>query len=81
MKTLLDAAGIKSYYAIINSDDSVINFDEDFPKMGGNHAILMIPTEKDNIWLENTSQKQHLIICYSTTARNVLAVDENGIKL
>lgn len=46
MKTLLDAAGIKSYYAIINSDDSVINFDEDFPKMGGNHAILMIPTEK-----------------------------------
>lgn len=82
MKTLLDAAGIKSYYAIINSDDSVINFDEDFPKMGGNHAILMIPTEKDNIWLENTSQKtafNHL--SYSTTARNVLAVDENGIKI
>ncbi len=82
MKTLLDAAGIKSYYAIINSDASIINFDEDFPRMGGNHAILMVPTEKDNIWLENTSQKiafNHL--SYSTTARNVLAVDENGIKL
>ena len=37
---------------------------------------------KDNIWLENTSQKMafnHL--SYSTTARNVLAVDENGIKI
>lgn len=82
MRTLLTAAGIPSYYAIIYSDDSVIRFDKDFPKFSGNHAILMIPTETDPIWLENTSQKvafNHLF--YTSHNRNVLAVKENGIEI
>lgn len=82
MRTLLTAAGIPSYYAIIYSDDSVISFDKDFPKFSGNHAILMIPTETDPIWLENTSQKvafNHLF--YTSHNRNVLAVKENGIEI
>lgn len=82
MKTLLDEAGIPSYYAIINSNSSPISFDTDFPKMGGNHAILVVPTEKGNIWLENTSQEiayNHL--SYSTTDRNVLAVKPTGIEI
>ena len=82
MRTLLTAAGIPSYYAIIYNGDSVINFDKDFPKFSGNHAILMVPTEKDPIWLENTSQRiafNHL--SYSSHNRNVLAVKENGIEL
>ncbi|WP_312076238.1 DUF3857 domain-containing protein [Chryseobacterium sp.] len=82
MKTLLDEAGIESYYAIINSNQSAISFDKDFPKMGGNHVILMIPTEKGNIWLENTSQEiayNHL--SFSTTDRNVLAVKPSGIEI
>jgi len=82
MKTLLDEAGIPSYYAIINSNSSPISFDESFPKMAGNHVILVIPTEKGNIWLENTSQDMafnHL--SYSTTDRNVLAVKPTGIEL
>lgn len=82
MKTLLDEAGIKSYYAIINSNSSPISFDTDFPKMAGNHVILVIPTEKGNIWLENTSQEiayNHL--SYSTTDRNVLAVKPTGIEI
>lgn len=82
MRTLLDLAGIKSYFAVINSDHSVVNFDQDFPKLGGNHAVLMVPTDHGQIWLENTSQKvayNHLFS--STTDRNVLAIDENGIKI
>lgn len=82
MRTLLTAAGIPSYYAIIYDGNSVINFDKDFPKFSGNHAILMVPTEKDPIWLENTSQRiafNHL--SYSSHNRNVLAVKENGIEL
>jgi hypothetical protein len=82
MKTLLDEAGIKSYYAIINSNASPISFDKDFPKMAGNHVILTVPTERGNIWLENTSQQMafnHL--SYSTTDRNVLAVKPDGIDI
>lgn len=82
MRTLLVAAGIPSYYAVINDDDSVISFDQDFPKLSGNHVILMVPTEKSPIWLENTSQRiafNHL--SYSSHNRNVLAVNEKGIEL
>ena len=82
MKTLLDEAGIKSYYSIINSNSSPISFDKDFPKMAGNHVILVIPTEKGNIWLENTSQQiafNHL--SFSTTDRNTLTVKPDGIDI
>lgn len=82
MKTLLDEAGIKSYYSIINSNPSPISFDKDFPKMAGNHVILTVPTDKGNIWLENTSQQMafnHL--SYSTTDRNVLTVKPDGIDI
>lgn len=82
MKTLLDEAGIKSYYAIINSNSSPISFDADFPKMAGNHVILVIPTEKGNIWLENTSQEMaYNHLSYSTMDRNVLAVKPTGIEI
>jgi len=82
MKVLLDEAGIPSNYCVINSGDSELTFDPEFPKMGGNHAILMVPTEKGSIWLENTSQMMafnHLST--STTDRNVLSIGKNGIEL
>ncbi|MCU7613329.1 DUF3857 domain-containing protein [Chryseobacterium sp. GMJ5] len=82
MKTLLDEAGILSYYSVINSSSSPVSFDPAFPKMGGNHVILMVPLEKGNIWLENTSQQiafNHL--GYSTTDRNVLSIRKNGIEI
>lgn len=82
MKTLLDVAGIKSYYCKIKDDRSVQKFDENFPKMGGNHIILMVPTEKDTIWLENTSQNiafNHLN--YTSLDRNVVALANNEVKL
>lgn len=82
MKTLLDIAGIKSYYCKIKDDRSVQKFDENFPKMGGNHIVLMVPTEKEPIWLENTSQNiafNHLN--YSSLDRNVVALANNEVKL
>lgn len=82
MRTLLEAADIKSYFCVINSDESAKSYDKDFTELSGNHAILMIPTENGNIWLENTSQNiafNHLN--YTSYYRNVLAVKEDGIVL
>ncbi|MBW8358401.1 MAG: DUF3857 domain-containing protein [Weeksellaceae bacterium] len=82
MRTLLEAAGIPSYFSVIYNDSSEMSFDKDFPRLSGNHAILMVPTEKGNIWLENTSQKHafnHL--SYTSHYRNVLAVKESGIEI
>ncbi len=82
MRTLLTAAGIKSYYAEIYDDKTEHKFDKNFVKPNGNHVILMVPTEDGNIWLENTSQKiafNHL--SYTSHNRNVLAVKENGIEI
>ncbi|KPH13030.1 DUF3857 domain-containing protein [Chryseobacterium sp. ERMR1:04] len=82
MRMLLEEAGIPSYYCVINSSPSQVSFDPNFPKMGGNHVILMVPTEKGNIWLENTSQQiafNHL--SYSTTDRNTLLIKKDGIEL
>ncbi len=82
MRVLLKAAGIPAYYAIIYSDFTPKKFDPDFPKMAGNHIVLMVPTEKGNMWLENTSQKiafNHIGIY--NTSRNVLLIKEDGIEL
>lgn len=82
MRTLLNVAGIKSYYCRIKDNRSIQKFDENFPKMGGNHIILMIPTDKDTIWLENTSQNvafNHLN--YTSLDRNVMALADNEVKI
>lgn len=82
MRVLLKAAGIPSYYAKIYMDNTPVLFDENFPKMGGNHVILYIPTEKGDIWLENTSQNMafnHL--GYSTRNRNVVLIDDKITKV
>ena len=82
MRTLLTAAGINSYYAVIYNDRTEQKFDINFPELNGNHVVLMVPTENGNIWLENTSQKiafNHL--GFSSLNRNVLAVKENGIEI
>jgi predicted transglutaminase-like cysteine proteinase len=82
MRVLLKAAGIPSYYSVIYMDATPKIFDKDFPKMDGNHVILCVPTEKGNIWLENTSQKiafDHL--GYRTMDRNVMMVKDNTVEI
>lgn len=82
MRTLLEVAGIRSYYCVINDNRSIKKFAADFPEMGGNHVILMIPTENETIWLENTSQNiafNHL--SYTSLDRNVFAISGDEVKL
>lgn len=78
---LLNAVDIKSYYTVIYADRRR-NIDNDLAAMQGNHAILMVPTKKDTIWLECTSQKVpfgHL--GQFTDNRDALVVTPEGGKI
>lgn len=81
MYSLLKAAGIPSYYTLINagddSDDKYLL--EAFPSLQFNHAILCVPLQKDTIWLECTDQiKSAGYMGGFTGNRKALLIDENG---
>jgi hypothetical protein len=55
MKAMLQCAGINSFQVIVNAgepDDPLI---DNFPYNFFNHVVLMVPLEKDTMWLECTS--------------------------
>ncbi|NLP58847.1 DUF3857 domain-containing protein [Lutibacter sp. B1] len=56
-KALLDAVGISSNYTVIYGDNDKRDITNRFLSIQGNHIILNVPTDKDDIWLECTSQK------------------------
>jgi len=55
-KAILDYLGVESYYTLIYGGRRITDFDKEFSKVEGNHAILSIPDGNDYIWLECTSQ-------------------------
>ncbi len=80
-KSLLDIAGIDSYYTLVYGG-SKRNIDNDLVCLQGNHAILMIPEGKDTIWLECTSQKVPFgFIGGFTDDREVFVVNPSGSKI
>lgn len=56
-KTLLDAVGVESNYTLIYGDRMKRDIDNEFLSHQGNHAVLNIPTNTGDLWLECTSQK------------------------
>lgn len=54
---LLKSQGIDSYYTIVYAGEEGRDINEDFVALQGNHAILTIPFEEENVFLECTSQK------------------------
>ena len=56
-KALLQSQGIESYYTIVDAGDDGLDIDEDFVALQGNHVILTVPFEDENVFLECTSQQ------------------------
>jgi transglutaminase-like putative cysteine protease len=84
MYSLLKAAGIKSYPALIHAGSGVDakNLIEDLPSTQFNHVVLFVPFEKDTMWLECTSQDESPGYAGSFTGnRKALALTEEGGKL
>ncbi|AMM50989.1 hypothetical protein TH61_07050 [Rufibacter sp. DG15C] len=57
-KSLLEAAGVTSYYAVIRGGEGELPIINDFPSNQFNHVVLCVPTAKDTLWLECTSQTE-----------------------
>ncbi|WGK65288.1 DUF3857 domain-containing protein [Croceiramulus getboli] len=79
-RALLDAAGIKAYYAHVEAGDQKKNMDPEFPSIGqANHVILYLPLETEEYWLECTSQTVPFgHIAGFTDDRDVLVMMDEG---
>ncbi len=81
-KALLEVAGIKSHYTIVQSGKYPMEIDPNFTTNTFNHVILCVPVANDTIWLECTSQKAPFgYLGTFTDDRNVLIVTDKGGKL
>jgi hypothetical protein len=56
MKSILEVAGIPSFYTLIKAGSEKPFCITDFPINQFNHAILCVPMNNDTVWLECTSQ-------------------------
>lgn len=79
--SLLKAVDVNSMYTVLYAGDKR-NIDNDLASIQGNHAILMVPTKKDTIWLECTSQKVPFgYLGDFTDDRDVLVISSEGGKI
>lgn len=77
-KALLNAVGITSYYTLVYAHQKR-NIIKDFSSMQGNHAILNIPNNGKDLWLECTSQTLPFgFLGDFTDDREVLVVTPEG---
>ncbi|MEM5565955.1 DUF3857 domain-containing protein [Psychroserpens sp. AS72] len=81
-KALLDEVGVESYYAVIYGGHDITSFDTEFSATEGNHAVLCIPNETKDIWLECTSQTNPFgFIAGFTDDRDALLITPEGGKI
>jgi hypothetical protein len=77
-KALMDVANVTSYYTIVYADEKR-DIDKDFSSIQGNHIILNIPNNGNDLWLECTSQTMPFnFLGDFTEDRNVLVVTPEG---
>ncbi|MDZ4716687.1 MAG: DUF3857 domain-containing protein [Cytophagales bacterium] len=82
MVSLLKAAGIRGYYAIIQAGENEGDVIRDFPSHQSNHVIVAVPNGQDTLWLECTSQtKAFGYMGKFTGDRTALIITEEGGKL
>ena len=81
-KALLKEVGVEAYYAVIYGGRDIVNFDSEFSATEGNHAVLCLPFEDQNVWLECTSQSNPFgYIANFTDDRDALLITPEGGKI
>ncbi len=78
-KALLKTQGIEANYTVVYAGAEQRDIDSEFASMQGNHVILNVPLENEDIWLECTSQTMPFNFLGSfTDDRNVLLITPQG---
>ena len=82
-QSLLEIAGVTSYYSIVQAGRDIIDFEDDFASLEqGNHIILAIPDDENLLWVDCTSQIHPFnFIGDFTDNRNVLVVKPESSKI
>lgn len=81
-RSLLDAVGVKSYYALVTAGEDAEDMTESFPSNRFNHVIVCVPLKNDTLWLECTSQHHPFgYIGSFTDDRDALIITEDGGRL
>ena len=82
MKSILNFAGIRSHYSLINAGKYNYYFDTAYVRNNFNHTILCVPVKEDTLWLECTSQTIPFGYVGSfIDNRYTLLITKNGGKL
>lgn len=78
-KELLQAVDVPSYYTLVYGGKEIRDIDAEFSSAQGNHAILCIENNDENIFLECTSQTAPFgFISGFTDDRDVLIIKPSG---
>lgn len=78
-KALLEAVDVPSYYTVVYGGNAIRSIDKDFSAIEGNHVILCVPNDNENIFLECTSQTNPFgFTAGFTDDRDVLLVKPEG---
>lgn len=81
-KALLAEIGVEAHYAIIYGDSDLRSIDAEFSSVEGNHAVLCIPNEDQDVWLECTSQTNPFgYTAGFTDDRDALLITPEGGKI
>ncbi len=79
---LLDAVGVESYHTLLYSADDLWSIDKDLVAPRGNHMILNVPIEGEDIWLECTSQSRPFgFIANADDDREVVVITPEGAQI
>ncbi|CAL2089546.1 conserved exported hypothetical protein [Tenacibaculum sp. 190524A05c] len=77
-KALLDVVGVESYHTLVYAKNRK-DIDKDFSSIQGNHMILNLPNNGNDVWLECTSQTLPFgFVGDFTDNRNVLVITPEG---
>ena len=79
MKSLLEVAGIKSNFVLINRSFCPEKLIDELPSSQFNHILLAVPLSTDTVWLENTATVEPFqYVGLSIQNRKALWIDENN---